>query len=593
MSVGTLAPGAHIFQFGKFVMRLDHHGPIHPAARFMSLPISFCRLLKVATFVGAFVAHGDGAGNQIRLNTVGYLPGAAKHASTSFDGAEFSVVRTSDGIAVLKGTLGESIPNADTGETLRIADFSALATPGEYVVKVEGAGASAPFRIDSQVYREAFRIVTRGMYLWRCGSAVSSRHFGDTFSHDACHVSPGWLDPEGTIDSRKDGSGGWHDAGDYNKYVVNAAITVGSMLRAWEDFGPEVAGVALGLPEQGGVLPEFLAEIKWEIDWLLKMQAEDGSVYHKLSTLDFGAMIPPDQEMTKQYFVSASSAATADLVATAAAAARCFSPYDQEYAKRCLAAARKSQNWLTTHPNNLRADQKAFKTGQYSTQDSDDRLWALAEFWESTGEADALLELESRIAVSGGKIDTNWDWGNVGNLGMFTYLFSSRPGRDERLLATVRGNVMAAADQIVATGATHGYARPLGDRYYWGCNGTVARQVMNLQAAWRLTGNRDYRRTAGDAVNHLLGRNVYGRSFITGVGHEPPLHPHDRRSVADAVVAPWPGYLIGGPNPRATDWDDTDKDYRTNEIAINWNGALIYALAAFLDEPTNSTPTVN
>jgi endoglucanase len=69
------------------------------------------------------------------------------------------------------------------------------------------------------------------------------------------------------------------------------------------------------------------------------------------------------------------------------------------------------------------------------------------------------------------------------------------------------------------------------------------------------------------------------------LGDLPPKFPHDRRAAADNLGLPWPGYLVGGPNPRAADWHDIRDDYRTNEIAINWNGALIYALAACLEEP--------
>jgi endoglucanase len=69
---------------------------------------------------------------------------------------------------------------------------------------------------------------------------------------------------------------------------------------------------------------------------------------------------------------------------------------------------------------------------------------------------------------------------------------------------------------------------------------------------------------------------------VTGIGYRSPLYPHDRRSAADDVTDPWPGYLVGGPQRNARDWRDDQDDYRTNEIAINWNGALVYALAAGL-----------
>ncbi len=86
-------------------------------------------------------------------------------------------------------------------------------------------------------------------------------------------------------------------------------------------------------------------------------------------------------------------------------------------------------------------------------------------------------------------------------------------------------------------------------------------------------------------MNHLLGHNCYGRSFVTGIGFQPPLHPHDRRDNGEYLDHPWPGYLVGGPHPKATDWHDEQADFRTNEIAINWNAALVYALAACLPNP--------
>ena len=106
---------------------------------------------------------------------------------------------------------------------------------------------------------------------------------------------------------------------------------------------------------------------------------------------------------------------------------------------------------------------------------------------------------------------------------------------------------------------------------------------MNLHVAHRLTGKAEYRSAMLEAINHVFGRNLFGRSYVTGLGHRPPLFPHDRRSGSDDVVPPWPGYLVGGPWPKPTDWYDAQEDYKTNEIAINWNGALIYALAAFVE----------
>lgn len=534
-----------------------------------------------AALLLAAPAYAAGEPARIRLNTVGYLPGYSKQATVAAACDRFAVVRA-DGSKAFDGCATGPIEDPATAERLYLADFSALDRPGEYRLEVEGVGRSAPFRIADDLYHDPFILATRAMYLWRCGTAVRGEHAGDVFAHGACHLEDAWLDVVDGRHERRDGIGGWHDAGDYNKYTANAGVTVGTMLRAWEDFGPRLRGVRLDIPESGNSTPDYLDELRWELEWLLKMQSPDGSAYHKLTTRQFGGFLPPEKETTPRYFTPWGSAATADLAAMMAQASRHFRPHDPAFANRCLDSARKSWTFLVAHPKDHPADMKGFGTGGYESPDPDDRLWAAAELWETTGDATILRDLEARIRADGARIDADFDWAEVRDLGLFTYLASSRPGRDAGLDAQVRKNLVAAADSIVAAAGAGGYRRPLGNRYYWGCNGSVARQVMVLRAAHRVEPKRVYLETSLDALNHLLGRNVYGRSFVTGLGDRPPLHPHDRRSGGDDVSAPWPGYLVGGPHPRASSWRDDQSDYRTNEIAINWNAALIYALAAAL-----------
>jgi endoglucanase len=528
----------------------------------------------------------------IRFNTVGYLPNAEKQATIAAPCANFTVVRVTDGSTAFQGKATGPVLDPDTQEQLYTADFSKLKRPGEYQLDVPSVGRSAPFHIAADVYREPFHTVMLGFYLWRCGTAVSATHHGETFAHAACHTNDAWLDYVGGGHTNKDGTKGWHDAGDYNKYTVNAGVTVGTLFRAWEDFGPQLRKVRLDLPESGGKLPDFLAELKWELDWLLTMQAPDGSVYHKLTTRSFGGFIMPEAETADRYFTPWGSEATADFVGMTAQAARIFRPYDPAFADRCLQAAQLSYQFLKAHPEYHQADQTGFSTGAYEINQPNhrqngvpqNRLWAAAELWETTGSPDALLDLETRVKAVNGQVDSDFDWDETKNLGLITYLFSKRPGRDPALVKLVHGNLLSVADDIVQTASRDGYDRPLGSRYYWGCNGGVARQTLLLMAADRLSpGKGGYRATCLDALNHLFGRNCYGRSFVTGIGFHPPLHPHDRRSGGGSVVDPWPGYLVGGPHPKAGDWHDEQGDYRTNEIAINWNAALVYALGAFLE----------
>jgi endoglucanase len=357
---------------------------------------------RVAPLVVLAAVFAAGAAqNPIRQNSVGFLPLQPKQASVAAVATNFVLLRQNDAAAMFTGQLVGPRTNADTGESLFTADFSAFTNAGTFQLEVPGVGRSAAFRIADDVYREAFVSVTRGMYLWRCGCAVSGWHGGKTFSHAACHTNDAWLDFVGGGHVRSNATGGWHDAGDYNKYVVNAGVAVGCMFRAWEDFGPAIRRVELNLPERGGAVPEFLAEIKWELDWLLTMQAPDGSVYHKLSTRDFGAFILPEKETAERYFTPWSSAATADFVAMLAAGARNFREFDPAYAARCLAAAEKSHRFLIAHPESHRADQSAFTTGGYPTRDDDDRLWAAAELWAATGNTNCLADCEARARRAG------------------------------------------------------------------------------------------------------------------------------------------------------------------------------------------------
>jgi endoglucanase len=520
--------------------------------------------------------------SRIRLNTFGFLPDAPKRASVAAECSGFRVVCDANGGEALAGKAAPAVKDGETGESIAVLDFSALAAPGVYRLDVPGVGRSAPFKVGADVYNEPFRTATRAMYLWRCGTAVSGTHDGQTFAHGPCHLDDAFLDFVGGGHVKKDLAGGWHDAGDYNKYVVNAGFTVGVMLQAWDHFGDRVRALRLDIPESGNKTPDFLDEVRWELDWLLRMQADDGGVYHKVSTQKFGGFVLPEAEKADRYATPWSSAATADFVAVMAMASRHFAPYDRVFAERCLTAARKSHAFLAAHPENHPADLAGFSTGPYQANDASRRLWMAVELWEATGEGPILKDFETRAKALDRKVDLTAGWGNVKNLAMYTYALSRRSGRDAALLDSVRSSLIGTADAVVKTRDAHAYARPLGNRYYWGCNGDVAQQVQTLHVANMLRPSRAYVATSLDAIGYLLGRNPYGRSFVTGVGANPPTHPHDRRSGADAVEAPWPGHLVGGPWPKPTDWHDTQDDYRTNEIAINWNATLVYALAAHI-----------
>ena len=543
----------------------------------------------LAVLVAIFMAAGIFAANSdIRLNTVGYLPVSPKKAVVVKSGAVNPAVfhlRNTSNVSVFSGTCTGPVTNSDTSETIYYADFSDFVTPGTYYLSVNSIGSSPNFVIAEDVYNNVFEVVMDAMYLWRCGQAVSKQYKGVTFSHAACHLNDGSLSFVGG--GTKDGTGGWHDAGDYGKYIVNTGVTMGVMFKAWEHFGNNIAAVNLATPAYGSY-PKFLAELKYQTDWILKMQAPDGSVYHKLTRTNFAGNIMPENDSATRYFTPYSTAATADFAAMLAMGARIFAPYDSAYAAELLQAARNAWDYLVANPSNVSANLTGFSTGAYQTNDTDDRLWAVAELWETTGEAQYLTALETRLA-SAGNFDAVWfDWDNVKNLGMLTYVLSQRGGKDTSRNNTIRTNLINIANGIVNQSNSHGYNRPLGTNYGWGCNGRVARQALLLMSADILSPNVNYRNTTLEAINHLFGKNYNYRSYVTGLGHNPPLYPHHRPSYGSTA---WPGYLVGGPNPDATSYVDAYSDYYNNEVAINWNSALIYAVAAVLAEAPVPTAT--
>ncbi|HVS53302.1 MAG TPA: glycoside hydrolase family 9 protein [Opitutaceae bacterium] len=549
----------------------------------MSRP-SWLRVVALALIACPIaVAATNSPDPRVRLNTIGFLPAAPKRATIAATCDEFRVVRESDGQTVFTGRVGAPVVTApsDTDETVRIADFTTLSAPGRYRIDVPGVGASAPFAIAGDVWNAPFALVTRGFYLWRCGTAVEADWNGVHFAHAACHLDDGWLDEAGGGHVKLGGVGGWHDAGDYNKYVVNAGVSVGLLLAAWEQFRGPLASVSLHLPESGNGTPDLLNEVRWEIEWLLKMQQEDGRVYHKLSALNFNYWGPAEKDPSPRFISPWGSTATADFTAMLAKAARAFREFDPKFADRCLAAAQRSWAFLVAHPENVAADQHAFKTGEYGSADATPRLWAAAEIWVATRDAAALHEFERRAA----KVDFSASgptWPDVHDLALATYLLAANaPERDAALVARLKQNLVARGESIVAMAESNGYGRPLGgnkDSWSWGGNGTVAGQTFILQVANRVQPDARFPAAAQHALAFLFGRNFHGRSYVTGLGANPPEHPHDRRG-----EPAWPGYLVGGGWPNGRSWVDEKENYRVNEIAINWNAALTYALGAFVE----------
>jgi len=538
----------------------------------------------------------------VRVDTVGYVSGRMKIATVVLPAGMSTIA---DPVAEVRSASTDAVvwpcdlvgPNTDpdTSTVYYTADFTAFTESGEFYIAVPGlvengkAAHSAKFRIATDVFRDPLTRAMIGLYGQRCGVAVSIKLDGNTWSHKICHQQDGFQDylpAELKTSTTKPSLHGWHDAGDYGKYTTNGAFTVGMMLQAWERFQPTLSALSLPIPEHGGAIPDYLAEIKWELDWLLTTQFPDGSVSFKVTAKNFEPNVLPEDDGARRFYTDVSTAAAGNLVAVLAQAARIYQPYDAALATSYLEAARRSYDYLAATPLRHNPDLSEFGTGAYDagSSDTDNRLWAAAEMWETTGDAAYLAEFEGGAMSQ--PVRNNFDYDNVTTLALFTYVLSARTGRNQAVVDSVTTGTIASGDALVTTAQSAAFGRAI-TGYWWGSNGSVVRTSINLAVAALL--NPDAAGKYHDAIalqlDHVLGRNIYDRSYVTGMGLYPPGKPHHRPSIADSVGAPWPGLLVGGPQPKATDWVDAVGDGSLNEIAVNWNGPLVFAFAALTPAP--------
>jgi endoglucanase len=539
-------------------------------------------------------------GAPIVFNQLGYLTGATKRATLRSPSVTFTIRAASSGAIVLQGKPSAAHDDPASGDRVQLADFSSLRQPGNYVLETD-AGKSAPFEIGDDLYRRALWLTTRAYYGQRCGCNVD---LSDGYSHPACHLTAEFHPTSGRHGPYKN-HGGWHDAGDYGRYVVNSGISTGTLLWAWEMWNPAVIKLDLKIPESGGKIPDFLAEIRWNLDWMLSLQDDDGGVWHKQTSENFCAFIMPQDDHLTSYVIGTGSApykstcATADLAAVAAIAARCYGPFDDAYAKNCLDAAKRAQAWAAKHPDVTFVNPDSIRTGGYGDTDCrDELLWAAAELWRTTGDDQYRQAFETGIAYlrSGNSLQVKTPgWNDLSAFSLWTYTLADRKGSSPELLAQIRESSAREAARLVENSKQNGYGNSMSlSDYVWGSNGVAGNQSLQLILTDRLQKNAALTQTAAENLHYLLGRNCWDLSWVTQLGRKSFQHPHHRPSAADGIAEPWPGLLSGGPNAHPGDrvaaslpkrppmqmYKDDQAAYSLNEIAINWNAPLVFLLAA-------------
>ncbi|MDE7327067.1 MAG: glycoside hydrolase family 9 protein, partial [Lachnospiraceae bacterium] len=284
----------------------------------------------------------------ICFNQSGYLPDAAKIAVLTHSCDTFSLEDAITGQIVYTGKTklyNDGNPDEVSGDIVYHADFSAFREEGKFILHA-GELASSPFFIGRDVYRRLKTDLIRSYYFQRCGCALDPAHAGK-FTHGCCHTAPAVLFDNPSVEL--DLSGGWHDAGDYGRYVTAAATALAHLLYAFALF-PDRFLDPLNLPETGNGTPDLLNECRYELEWLLKMQRPDGGVFHKVSTWHHAPFIMPELDSAPLYAYAVSTPATADFSAVTALASRIYAPYYREFSEKLGFAAKLSWIFLEIHP---------------------------------------------------------------------------------------------------------------------------------------------------------------------------------------------------------------------------------------------------
>ncbi|MCD9874495.1 glycoside hydrolase family 9 protein [Streptomyces guryensis] len=554
-------------------------------------------------------------GPRVRVNQVAYLPSGPKNATLVTDATSKLPwqLKNAAGATVDHGWTVPRGVDVSSGQNVHSIDFGEYRRQGKGFTLVADGETSRPFDIGTGAYQKLRLDSLKYYYTQRSGIAIRDDlrpGYGRAAGH--LDVAPNQGDAHvpcqpGVCDYTLDVTGGWYDAGDHGKYVVNGGIATWELLSTYErellartGESEKLRDGTLAIPESANKVPDILDEARWELEFLLKMQVPDGQplagmAHHKIHDAQWtGLPLLPGDDPQKRELHPPSTQATLNLAATAAQAARLYRPYDRAFAAKALTAARKAWSAALAHPAMYASASDGTGGGTYDdTNATDEFYWAAAELYLTTGEkefADYVRNSPVNTADIFGPL--GFDWGRTaaaGRLDLAT-VPSKLPGRGK-----IRQSVVKGADRYLATQKSQPYGMPYApddNVYDWGSSHQILNNGVVLATAYDITGASKYRDGAVQGMDYILGRNALNISYVTGYGEVNSHNQHSRwyaHELDPKLPNPPPGTLAGGPNSSIQDpyaqsklqgcvgqfcYIDDIQSWSTNETAINWNAAL-------------------
>ena len=539
-----------------------------------------------------------------RMNQVGYHPKGIKTFAYLGKSDHYVIKNHVTGNSIFEGTFTSIKNDRASGDQVRLGRFDDLCETGIYQIETE-EGLSEPFSIEVSFNKSMSSGLIKAFYYQRCGMELREEYAGD-YAHGPCHMGKSYLfsqDVENQLefDSKAirgiDTRGGWHDAGDYGRYTVAAAKAVADLMMAYEQY-PGAFKDSLNIPESSLMGDDLLHEIKYELDFLLKLQRQDGAVYTKVTTRYFPGMIMPEDDLDPLLIFDISSPATGDFAAAMAMASRIYRDFDAAYSQICLQAAIKAYDWLSHHPSPLFfTNPENMNSGEYGdNQDIDERYWAAIELYKATSKTvyhDDFIkyfhELHDFYTLG---------WADMSGYGSLSYLLGDHIKNPQVTDVLIR-ELDKICSKYENRSQQDGYGISLEEKdYIWGSTMILLNQTMLLIYDQHLNPGTDHSEVIENNWHYLYGMNPMDLSYVTGYGQRAVMNPHHRPSEADGIIKPLPGLVSGGPcqglydpmaeeacqgQPPAKCFIDHVDSYSTNEITIYWNSPAVFVSAYLVD----------
>lgn len=427
----------------------------------------------------------------ILINRFGYETDSTK--TVEFMGSNipefFEVIDKANQKSVYKAKIEPVGYSEEYEQNIAIGDFSEIETEGTYIIKADYLGESYSFRISDNLYTELLRKAQKVYFYNRCGITLTDE-LAEGNVHNACHLEKSVLREDMT--ESIDVTGGWHQDISGSMEIEKAAGTIGNLLLAYEIF-PDLFTDDIGIPESGNEIPDILDEVRYEIEWFLKMQnSETGGVYSQKTVQEkSGSQI--------SYIEPVSIEATEAFAYVLAKFSYLYQKYDVDYATKCLKAA--DVAWRYSSLNDKEGKGSSLKAA------------AAAELYRASGMQgyhDYLNQYFSENIYSSESSDIEF-------LTSVTYL-NTKKTIDRNVCESIMKSIMKEAENISLKSRNAVFSVPFNKEQT--DNDELLKDMMIMSFVDYIISNHEYDTVISNYLDYFLGKNPMSISYFEDLNEE-------------------------------------------------------------------------